>query len=180
MKKEGKGEQATEPPKSEGYAATEADAELAPTDADATLVKEEEKDTIEPSTPHQRNPSMSIQSKMRSSSFRQNAGAGPLSPSMVTSPVFGPDGDTASSIYLKQATRIDELERDNKRLAKEAADAERRWKKAEEELEVLREADGGIVEQGQRSPDAGEVEKLVSRLSKRIHVEDVVNHQTAC
>jgi len=73
---------------------------------------------------------------MRSSSFRHSSG-GPLSPSYG----FSPEGDTAPDIHRKQALRIEELEKENKRLAKEASDGERRWKKAEEELEDLREAD---------------------------------------
>lgn len=106
----------------------------------------------------ERSRSLSVQSKMRSSSFRQ--ASGPLSPEIA----FSPSGDTAPDIYRKQAIRIEELERDNKRLAKEAGDAEKRWKKAEEELEDLREADGestkGEKESGSASSE--ELEKLVS------------------
>ena len=88
--------------------------------------------------PRQRQHSSSIsqQSKMRSSSFRSSSG--PLSPSHE----FPPEENTAPDIYRKQAVRIEELEKENKRLAKEAGDGERRWKKAEEELEELREAEG--------------------------------------
>jgi hypothetical protein len=88
--------------------------------------------------PHQRQHSSSIsqQSKMRSSSFRVSSG--PLSPSHE----FPPEENTAPDIYRKQALRIEELEKENKRLAKEASEGERRWKKAEEELEELREAEG--------------------------------------
>jgi len=85
---------------------------------------------------HGRQPSLSLQSKMRSSSFRQSSG-GPLSPGYG----FSPDGETAPDIFRKQALKIDELEKDNKRLAKEASDGEKRWRKAEEELEDLREAE---------------------------------------
>lgn len=86
------------------------------------------------------------QSKMRSSSFRQ----GPLSPAIVG------EGDTAPDIYRKQVARIEDLERENKRLAKEAADNEKRWQKAEDELEDLRE--------GEEKPTDEEVQKLVGRL----------------
>jgi predicted RNase H-like nuclease (RuvC/YqgF family) len=55
---------------------------------------------------------------------------------------FPPEENTAPDIYRKQALRIEELEKENKRLAKEASEGERRWKKAEEELEELREAEG--------------------------------------
>ncbi|PQE24491.1 hypothetical protein CJF32_00007536 [Rutstroemia sp. NJR-2017a WRK4] len=110
---------------------------------------------------HGRSPSLSVQSKMRSSSFRQ--ASGPLSPEIA----FSPSGDTAPDIYRKQAIRIEELERENKKLAKEAGDAEKRWKKAEEELEDLREADGestkGEKESGGASSE--ELEKLKLELA---------------
>jgi hypothetical protein len=105
-----------------------------------------------------RQPSISVQSKLRSESFKH--GGGPLSPSILS-----PEGDTAPDIYRRQATRIDELEKENKRLAKEATDAERRWKKAEEELEVIRENEGDDTApkpEAQGSPSsADEVQKLV-------------------
>lgn len=130
-------------------------------DAPETQEEEEKKDSIDaPSSPSlQRNPSLSIQSKMRSSSFRQSSGSALQSPSVPMTPGFGPDGDTASSIYLKQAARIDELEKENKRLAKEATDGERRYTKAEEELEALREAESETP--AQKGTAGEEVEKLV-------------------
>lgn len=82
------------------------------------------------------------QSKLRSTSFRQ----GPLSPTLA-------EGETAPEIYRKQVARIEDLEKENKRLAKEAADAEKRWQKAEEELADLRE--------GEDDAKSDEVEKLV-------------------
>lgn len=111
-------------------------------------------------TTRQRQASLSIQSKMRSSSFRQSTG-GPLSPGYS----FSPEGDTAPDIYRKQAIRIEELERENKKLIKDVSDGERRWKKAEEELEEIREAEDEPSTStkdtagGAGSPD--EVEKLV-------------------
>lgn len=107
---------------------------------------------------HGRSPSLSVQSKMRSSSFRQ--ASGPLSPEIA----FSPNGDTAPDIYRKQALRIEDLEKENKKLSKEAVDAEKRWKKAEEELEDLREAEGESAkgEKGTENGTSEEVEKLVS------------------
>ncbi|KIW59360.1 hypothetical protein PV05_03813 [Exophiala xenobiotica] len=67
-----------------------------------------------------RQPSVSLQSKIRSTSFRDG---GPLSPAA-----------TPASL-----ARIEELEKENKRLAKEAEEHERRWRKVEEELEEVRE-----------------------------------------
>lgn len=66
-----------------------------------------------------RQASVSIQSKLRSTSFRDNPG--PTSPSPGT------------------LQRVEELERENHRLAQEAAEYESRWRKTEEELEELRE-----------------------------------------
>lgn len=97
----------------------------------------------EPLSPTQPPVSLSQQSKLRSSSFRQ----GPLSPTF-------PEGETAADIYRKQVARIDDLEKENKRLAKEASDAERRYKKAEEELADLQEAD-------QDGSENSQIEKLV-------------------
>jgi hypothetical protein len=45
-------------------------------------------------------------------------------------------------IYRKQALRIEELDRENRRLEREVRDGEVRWRKSEEELEELREASG--------------------------------------
>lgn len=84
----------------------------------------------------QRVSSLSDQSKLRSASFRQT-NSGPKSPSVTT----GFEGDTAPEIYKKQAAKIEELEKENRLLAKEAAEAEKRWKKLEAEVEDLREAE---------------------------------------
>jgi len=70
-----------------------------------------------------------------------------------------PDGTTAPEIYRKHVARIEELETENERLNKDFADSERRRKKAEDELEELREADSPTRESGGASD---EVEKLVS------------------
>jgi hypothetical protein len=106
-----------------------------------------EEATEEPSSPTQATSSLTRQSKLRSSSFRQ----GPLSP---TGTSLSPEGETAADIYRKQVARIEDLEKENKRLAKEASDAERRYKKAEEDLADLQEADRDESENSQ-------VEKLV-------------------
>lgn len=99
-------------------------------------------------------PSLAQQSKLRSTSFRAGA-AGPASPGP-----FSPDGDTAPDIYRKQVSRIEELEKDNKKLSKDYTDSEKRWKKAEDELAVLREGDGDSSSKGKSNDEA---EKLVSR-----------------
>ena len=107
-----------------------------------------------------RQPSLSIQSKMRSSSFRrQSISQGPLSPTLNGSkspdlPTLTPDGDSVNSIYRKQAARLDELEKENRRLAKEAQENEKRWRKAEDELEELREASGDVAQLKARAEKA--------------------------
>jgi hypothetical protein len=105
-------------------------------------------------------PSLSQQSKARSASFRQGSvslsSGAPLSPGAATGlGLFSPEGETAPDIYRKHVTRIEELERENKALAKEAKDAEKRWQKAEEELADLREREGGLV--GEAGEDVGKL-----------------------
>ncbi|PWY91367.1 hypothetical protein BO94DRAFT_544753 [Aspergillus sclerotioniger CBS 115572] len=102
---------------------------------------------------HGRQPSLSIQSKMRSSSFRKGSvSQGSVSPSpgaMLKSPSLPPlsaDGESVQEVYRKQSTRIEELEKDNKRLEKELEETTGRWKKTDEQLEDLREASVDVAE----------------------------------
>lgn len=124
--------------------------------------EEEEGDSISPpqttASPSQesarprhsaRQPSVSLQSKLRSASFRH--GATPTSPAV---------DDEFPDIYRKQMARIEELERENQRLAKEAQESQARWQKNEDELEGLREK---AVEQPERD-SAEEVQKLRSEI----------------
>ena len=121
---------------------------------------------------HNRQPSLSIQSKMRSSSFRrQSLSQGPLSPTANGSkspdlPALTPEGDSINAIYRKQAARVDELERENRRLAKEAQEHEKRWRKTEDQLEELREASGDVAQLKTRAEQADarmeEFNKVVS------------------
>lgn len=106
-----------------------------------------------PRAGHGRQPSLSIQSKMRSSSFRKSSvSQGSVSPSpaaALKSPSLPPltaDGDSVQEVYRKQSTRIEELEKDNKRLEKELEEGTGRWKKTEDQLEDLREASVDIAE----------------------------------
>ncbi len=120
---------------------------------------------------HNRHPSLSLQSKMRSSSFRRTSiSQNPLSPSANGAkspilPALSPDGDSITEIYRKQAARLDEFERENKRLTKDVHEVEGRWKKNEEELEEFREASGELAELKVRADKANakneEIEKLV-------------------
>ncbi len=114
-------------------------ADASPTEPEPAA--EEGKDADEPApTAAAPTPSLSQQSKLRSTSFRGASISGPLSPGFQAP--LSPDGETAPDIYRKHVARIEELEKENKRLAKDASDAEKRWQKAEEELADLREADG--------------------------------------
>lgn len=168
-KKEDKSESASEPGKDEpADATTEAAPNVVEKPEENVDESKEQEDTVPETTPdsRQRQPSLSLQSKMRSSSFRQSAGGSPT-PGFAVSP----DGGTAPDIYRKQAARIEELEKENKRLAKEASDGERRWKKAEEELEDLREADDSTdVKPGAASSPGSdaELEKLVWNISSQL------------
>jgi hypothetical protein len=129
------------------------EAELNPEDEKAAKDEGDTVSELNRGASHQRTPSMSQQSRMRSSSFKQG----------LPSPGYGfpTDGDTAPEIHRKQAMKIEELERENKRLAKEAIEGERRWKKAEEELEELRDAEGDSAAKGAGGGTSGEIEKLV-------------------
>ncbi|KAL8747567.1 MAG: hypothetical protein Q9190_000551 [Brigantiaea leucoxantha] len=103
-------------------------------------------------SPHNRQPSLSVQSRMRSTSFRRTSVSQTLgSPSLngsksPTLTALSPEGDAVTDIYRKQAARLDELEKENRRLAEGSRDFESRWKKTEEELEELREASSKVAE----------------------------------
>ena len=135
---------------------------------------------------HGRQPSLSIQSRMRSDSFRRISIAGPLSPSTATGglPALTPDSETMNDVYRKQALRLEELEKDNKRLGKEARDGEARWRRSEEELEELREASGeasALKAQAKRAEEAqtevmklkAEIAALQRQLQQRGHSQSV-------
>lgn len=56
---------------------------------------------------------------------------------------------------------MDELEKENKRLAKDAQEYEKKWKHTEEELEDLREASGEVAELKSRAQKAdAQIEEL--------------------
>lgn len=105
---------------------------------------------------------------MRSTSFRRTQGAQvPTSPSLngSKSPILNPEDDV-TEIYRKQAARLDELEKETKRLTKAHLDAETRYKRAEEELEDLRETSSEMAslksKVSQSASLADEVAKLKS------------------
>jgi hypothetical protein len=102
-----------------------------------------------PKPSHGRKPSVAVESRQRSESFyRSGAAGGPLSPG----------AGITSEVYREQVQKIEELEKENKRLASEIEENQSRWKKGEEELEELREGRGDVafaVEKGK------EADKLV-------------------
>ena len=133
---------------------------------------DEPETTAKPDHHHQ--PSLSLQSKLRSSSFRRSSvSQGPLSPNGTKSPelpVLSPDGDSVNSIYRKQAARLDELEKENRRLAKDTQEAEKRCRHTEEELEELREASGEVAELKSRAQKAdAQIEEFNKLVRLNIH-----------
>lgn len=143
--------------------------------ADQKLVADEEaKDLTEPAAPsnvspkplHNRQPSLSLQSRMRSTSFRRTSGAQlPTSPSFNgnKSPILNPEEDV-TEIYRKQAARLDELEKEIKRLARENQDAEARYKRAEEELEDLREISSEVASLKSKASQSASLSEEISKL----------------
>ena len=79
-----------------------------------------------------------------------------------------PTGEKVQDIYRKQVQRIEELERDNKRLQAEALDAETRWKKSEEELEERREARGEMADLKAKAKEAEELVCIMIILSHKL------------
>lgn len=165
-KKEEKTEEKTEAP-AEAEASTAVETtgdkpeENAPEPVEATTAAqppEEEDDEpaelVAPKASHGRKPSVAIESRQRSESFYRSGAAGtPTSPNPVT-----PAGGITSEVYREQAQRIEELEKENKKLAGEVEKNQARWQKGEEELEELREGQGDValaVEKGK------EADKLV-------------------
>ncbi|KAL8344596.1 hypothetical protein RB601_004901 [Gaeumannomyces tritici] len=129
-------------------------------DDDSGAVKEDDDEAEEAAA----QPSAAEQSKARSLSFRKQS----LSTGTVPPPLPSPGlGESAPEIYRKYVTRIEELEKENKRLAKESADAEKRWQKAEDELADLRDGEGddaAAAGKGAGGSD-GEVEKLKAEIA---------------
>lgn len=152
-------EDTPEAPPSDDKAADEA-LEESPVKEPEPLLEEPPKDDSEELSPSA-TPSLAQQSKLRSTSFRAGSipSGGASSPVPFSPGPFSPDGDTAPEIYRKHVAKIEDLEKENKRLAKEASDSEKRWQKAEEELADIRDADGDDA--AAEGGDNGQVDKLV-------------------
>lgn len=119
---------------------------------------------------HIRQPSISLQSQLRSSTFRRTSVSQTPSsppPNDVKSPVLpilSAEGESINEIYRKQTLRLDELERENKRLAKETRDVKSRLEKAEEELEDLRESSAELAELRMRAAKVDAQTEEIDRL----------------
>lgn len=154
-------DETAEPPPASSEDKDEAPAEKQSSNEPETLAKQD----------HKRQPSLSVQSKLRSSSFRRSSVSQvSLSPNGTKSPelpVLSPDSDSVNSIYRKQAARLDELEKENRRLAKDAQEAEKRWRHTEEELEELREASGEVAELKSRAQKA---DAQIEEFNKLVHL----------
>lgn len=154
--------------------------------SNAKPVESQDQTPTTPRAPHGRQPSLSIQSKMRSSSFRNASGSAvnvPTSPVAATGLApLTPEGNSMGEIYRKQAARLEELERENKRLVKDLDASENRWRKAEEELEELRSNSAQIAElkiRAERSEGkADEAEKLVRSIWRSFR-QFVDSHRTS-
>ncbi|MCJ1251552.1 hypothetical protein MMC30_008787 [Trapelia coarctata] len=172
-------EGAAPPPDGEATSSAEPLSTAADAISEDTYDATEDKGVVlDPETPskpgHGRQPSLSVQSKMRSSSFRRTSiPSTPLSPTTnggkpPNLPTLSPDGDAVTEIYRKQAFRLDELERENKKLSKEVEISETRWRKTEEELEELRENSGQVAELKSRAEKAEAKTDEVSRLKSEL------------
>jgi hypothetical protein len=112
-----------------------------------------------PKASHGRKPSVAIESRQRSESFYRSGAAGtPTSPSAAT-----PVGGITSEVYREQAQKIEELERENKRLASEVEENQTRWKKGEEELEELREGRGDVAIAVEKGKEADKLVRILNR-----------------
>lgn len=98
---------------------------------------------------------MAQESRLRSASFYRSGEGGPTSPG----------GAVSADIFREQAHKIEELEKENRRLLGEVEDGKKRWKKGEEELEELREGRGDLVLAAERGKEA---DKLVSQMEDHI------------
>lgn len=169
---DGEGEEQGKPEEPEREGSPTEPMPEAPTSLPSEVDSASRLDAPRPGT-HGRQPSLSIQSKMRSSSFRKTSvSQGSVSPSPSTTmrspslPPLSADGDSVQEVYRKQSTRIEELEKDNKRLEKEREEASGRWRKTEEQLEDMRES----------SVDAAELkDKLEKAEQKAADIDSLVS-----
>ncbi|KAF1849472.1 M protein repeat protein-like protein [Cucurbitaria berberidis CBS 394.84] len=117
-----------------------------------------------PKPSHGRKLSVAVESRQRSESFyRSGAAATPISPNPLS-----PSGGVTSEVYREQAQRIEELEKDNKRLAGEVEDSENKRRKGEEELEELREGRGDVALAVAKGKEADQLKSEVESLKRQL------------
>lgn len=119
-----------------------------------------------PKPSHGRKPSVAIESRQRSESFYRSGA--PVSPSALSP---GGGGGVTSEVYREQALKIEELEKENKRLANEIEESQNRWTKGEEELEELREGKGDVALAMEKAKEA---DNLVRQSSARLECGDML------
>ncbi|KAI8943044.1 hypothetical protein NX059_001080 [Plenodomus lindquistii] len=115
-----------------------------------------------PKLSHGRKPSVAIESRQRSESFYRSGAPvspGPLSPG---------GGGVTSEVYREQAQKIEELEKENKRLASEVEENQNKWRKGEEELEELREAKGDVAVALEKAKEADKLKTEVESLKRQL------------
>lgn len=150
-------------PKTEGAAEDVVPEPVEATSASPGPVDDDDEPTELPKTTpsHGRKPSVAVESRQRSASFYRGGATGtPTSPTPIT-----PGGGVSGDIYREQAQRIEDLERENKRLVGEVEQGEKRWRKGEEELEELREGRGDVALAVERGKEA---ERLVRSTSPNL------------
>lgn len=116
----------------------------------------------------ERQPSLSLQSRMRSESFKRSltsthagADSSAKSPNLKSPPLptTGEEGDAVQDIYKRQKERIHALEEENKKLL-----SVRQEKEAlEDEIQELREKQGETANLDKNEASGEEVDKLVCR-----------------
>ncbi|KAH8722519.1 hypothetical protein GQ44DRAFT_751308 [Phaeosphaeriaceae sp. PMI808] len=145
--------------------------EIAPEPVEATSASpgpveedDEPSELVVPKASHGRKPSVAIESRQRSESFYRSGSAGtPTSPHPAT-----PGAGITGEMYREQAQRIEELERENKRLANQVDENQSRWQKGEEELEELRESRGDVALAVEKGKEADKLKAKVESLKRQL------------
>ncbi|KAK3673394.1 hypothetical protein LTR78_006627 [Recurvomyces mirabilis] len=101
----------------------------------------------------ERQPSLPIQSKQRSESFRQG-GAGP--------------GAEVQDLYKKQAARIEELEKESKAYREQQEEGATRLAKVEEELESVREEGSDAAELRSKAKEADKLKDELAGVQRQL------------
>ena len=139
---------------------------------------------------HGRKPSLSQQSRLRSTSFRRTSlsGAPPPAAAMKspTLPTLSPDGDTMPDIYRKQASRLEELERENRHLSTDLSASDSRYRRAEEELEELRSGNAELVSLRSRAQESDHLSSEINKLRAEVasltrqnaHLQQTQSHRS--